>query len=378
MKKLIKMTLTIGFLSVVVWGTIWTAALAYTGDDPVIRWESCKLTELTARLGPDGSIRYSIMGTCYNNPITGELAYATNRQMAEQFIYRGAKFRTTAVCPDDPWISGATCEDQLVSAQGADPGHLIYQKVPLSRYVISEPQVFQHAKANATRPNPPGPPVNARAEIRGGGNATVYWLGPDQQGNFGPYLNFVVEARPKGAEGATWTKLGGINRHSAPDYRVGVKIPEPIPGFSGWELRTCATTVLARTCTGPFSPTLAFNKERLAPLIGRDKTGPPLTIQKENSTLQSSKPQIGAPQSSSPNQQGGGNAASPLRSYGKIGNVAPGNESALNPQPLPPKSFRFGSIMHRGIPEGEAPPSDVAPENEPATIGAPTDEKPAP
>ncbi|MCA9422991.1 MAG: hypothetical protein KC592_18370, partial [Nitrospira sp.] len=246
------------------------------------------------------------------------------------------------------------------------------------RYVISEPQVFQHAKANATRPNPPGPPVNARAEIRGGGNATVYWLGPDQQGNFGPYLNFVVEARPKGAEGATWTKLGGINRHSAPDYRVGVKIPEPIPGFSGWELRTCATTVLARTCTGPFSPTLAFNKERLAPLIGRDKTGPPLTIQKENSTLQSSKPQIGAPQSSSPNQQGGGNAASPLRSYGKIGNVAPGNESALNPQPLPPKSFRFGSIMHRGIPEGEAPPSDVAPENEPATIGAPTDEKPAP
>ncbi|MGD9850856.1 MAG: hypothetical protein AB7T38_06300 [Nitrospirales bacterium] len=82
-----------------------------------------------------------------------------------------------------------------------------------------------------------------------------------------------------------------------------------------------------------------------------------------------------------------------------IPRIPPGaGNVALNPQPLPPKalsiqpvapkSFGFGSIMRRGIPEGESPATDNSPADSPPVQKVPdtapsdeaplADEKPAP
>ncbi|MGD9850855.1 MAG: hypothetical protein AB7T38_06295 [Nitrospirales bacterium] len=259
------MKLTVGFCSVILWGATLNEALAYVGDDPVIITpHSCNFTTVSAEYGPDGSIRYNLMGACNGTPITGQMAYGTNQQMAEKFYYKEAQIRTTAICPADPWISGVPCEDQQVATKGADPGSLIYQKAPLSLRVVGAPQMFQNAHANAAHPKPPGPPVNTKAVLRSGftsiPKATVSWLGPDQQGAYGPYLNFIVEARPQHAEGAAWIKLGGISRHTAQDYQLVVQFPPTPQGIKGWEVRACSTTVFTRTCSGPIIPTLPPHK----------------------------------------------------------------------------------------------------------------------
>ena len=377
-------------------------AIAFVGQDPTIIQQSCQLTQVSARLGPDGSTHYSILGTCNGSSISGELAYASNHQTAEKFSYRGAQFTTRAICPEDPWISSTTCEDQQVIAKGADPGSLLQFPVPLSRHVVRSSEVFQHAKTHATKPNPPGPPVKARAEIRFGRNTTVFWLGPGQEGQFGPYLNFVVEARPKGAEGAAWTSLGGTKRHTAPDYRLSVKLPEPIAGFPGWELRACSTTVLAKTCTGPFIPTLAALSDRQTTENAKRHTSPPVTVTPQ-ATMKVPTPQLGGAQGSTPHTPPASSSSPPpIRSFGKakpsspadstalnpqplppkslgiIQAPSPGNSSALNPQPLPPKSFGFGKILRRGIPEGETSPEESQAENEPASDGSISEEKNSP
>lgn len=371
------------FGSMVLPFAVVSEALAYVGQDPIIRPAQCNLTQVTAEYGPDASIRYSFLGTCNSQPVTGEARYA-NQQMAERFYYQGAQLNTSARCPADPWVTGATCEDQKVAAKGADPGSLIYEKAPLSRR-ISDTKLFQDAKANATRPKPPGPPVNAHAKMKSIQNAIVYWLGPEQQGNYGPYLNFIVEARPQKAEGAAWTKLGGIARHSDPNYKLSVRLPPAPEGGSGWELRACATTAFNQTCTSPIVPTIAPDMYRLGPGLERAKTPPPVTTE-VNSARKSITPQIGSSQNSPSSEQGTGNAASaPLRSFGKAHNTSPANNAALNPQPLPPKSFgkiqspspgsnaalnpqplppkvfSFGRVMGRGVPEGEAAPDDTPP-----------------
>lgn len=364
--------MTLGFGSTVLLVAVWSGAFAYVGDDPIVTPQNCNFTTVTAEFGPDGSIRYKVMGTCNGSPINGEMAYGKNQQMQERLFYRGAQISTQAMCPADPWISGATCEDPKVSAKGADPGSLLYSRLPLSRDVVGSAQVFQNAHANAAHPRPPGPPVNAKAIMRLTltnkiERATVSWLGPDQQGNYGPYLDFIVEARPQKAEGAAWTKIGGVKRHGAPNYQLIVQFPPAPQGTAGWEVRTCSTTVFTRTCTGPIIPTptsLADHLERLGPgsAIGLIPPG--------KGTIDAQ--QLPSKAFSAPIQGNGSSAA---------------EKAALNPQPLPPKALSSQplrqksfseSIMRRGIPEGEALPADVATDNEPPTAVPPEDEKPAP
>lgn len=403
--------LAMGLGSTVLLVMFWSGAFAYVGDDPVIIARSCSFTTATAEFGPDGSIRYKVMGTCNGGPLTGQMAYGTNQQMQERFFYGGAQISTSAICPADPWVSGVKCQDPKVAAKGADPGSLLYSPVPLSREVVGSAQVFQNAHANAAHPKPPGPPVNAKAIMRLTlsnkiERATVSWLGPDQQGNFGPYLNFIIEARPQQAEGAAWTKIGGVNRHAAPNYQLVVQFPPTPQGTAGWEVRTCSTTVFTRTCTGPIIPTMAPFTERLDRLapgsainitpkrkntidslklpdkaFSAPRQGGPSGSEKAALNPQPLPPKpFSAPIQSSPSAAG--KAALnpqplPPKAFGAIQPPSPGTNAALNPQPLPPK-FGFGSILRRGIPEGEAPPSEVAPDNEPPTNGPPTDEKPAP
>ncbi len=366
-----RMNMTIGLGSSILLVTFWSGAFAYVGSDPVITPQSCNFTTVTAEFGPDGSIRYNLMGNCNGTPITGQMAYGTNQQMAEKFYYRGAQISTKATCPADPWISGAACEDQQVSAKGADPGSLLYQSAPLSLRVGGAAQLFQRAHANAAHPKPPGPPVNAKAIMRAGFNtvkkATVSWLGPDQQGSYGPYLDFIVEARPQHAEGAAWTKIGGIKRHAAPNYQLIVQFPPAPQGTAGWELRTCSTTVFTRTCTGPIIPEGASFADRIDRLPSGSQPGTLPTGKNAIDSQRLPAKAFSAPIQSSPSAAG---------------------KAALNPQPLPPKalsvqpitpkSSRFGSIMLRGIPEGETPPAEGSPADTTPAEVPPADEKPAP
>lgn len=392
-----RMSMALGFGSTVLLVAVWSGAFAYVGDDPIVTPRSCNFTTVTAEFGPDGSIRYKVMGTCNGSPITGEMAYGKNQKMQERFFYGGAQISTQAMCPADPWISGATCEDPKVSAKGADPGSLLYSRLPLSTDVVSA-QVFQNAHANAAHPKPPGPPVNVKAIMRLTltnkiERATVSWLGPDQQGNNGPYLDFIVEARPQKAEGAAWTKIGGVKRHGAPNYQLIVQFPPAPQGTAGWEVRTCSTTVFTRTCTGPIIPTptsLADHIERLGPgsAIGLIPPG--------KGTIDAQ--QLPSKTFSAPIQGNGSSAAEkaalnpqplPPKAFSESIQRKPsiGGNAALNPQPLPPKALSSQplrqksfseSIMRRGIPEGEALPADVATDNEPPTAVPPADEKPAP
>lgn len=356
----------VGFTTAILSLAVWGEGYAMVGSAPVMP-RNCGFTQITAQLGPDGSVRYNVVGTCNGYPISGQLAYAINQQMSERFFYSGAELRTTASCPADPWVTGARCQNPLVSAQGADPGDLIDAPVPLSRYVANAAQAFQIARANAALPKPPGPPVNAKATTRfGGGKTIVTWLGPDQQGAFGPYLNFNVEARPQRAEGAAWIKLGSLSRHAAPDYRLTVRLPPPVAGTGGWELRACSTTVLTSTCTHPIVPTIA-------PLTERD--------------LRTSKDKIVAtppasskirPMPQSPNAAAATAPPAPLGDKTVVAppipeavqSPSPGHSSTLNPQPLPPKALSkpalapkafSGGIMRRGVEQEDPTPTDSKP-----------------
>lgn len=356
-----------GFTTAVLTLAMWYEADAMVGNRPVIP-RNCGFTQVTAQLGPDGSVRYNVAGTCNGAPISGQLAYATNQQMSERFFYNGTELRTTAICPADPWVTGAQCQNPLVSAQGADPGGLIHSPVPLSRYVVNAAPAFQAARANAALPKPPGPPVNATATMRFGGRATVTWLGPDQQGAFGPYLNFNVEARPQRAEGAAWIKLGSLPRHAAPDYRLTVQLPPPVAGTGGWELRACSTTVLTSTCTLPIVPTIA-------PLTERDLRTSKDKIVATPPASSAIRPMLQSPNAAAatapPAPLGDKTvAAPPIPIPGAMQSPSPGHSSGLNPQPLPPKALSkpaltpkafSGGVMQRGVEQEQSTSTETKP-----------------
>jgi len=333
-------------------------ASAYTGQDPVITYRSCSFAQVTAQLGPDGSIRYSIMGTCGGAPITGQLAYGINQQMSERFTYGPSDIRSIAICPADPWTTGVACHDQKVMAKNADPGQLINQPVPLSRFVSNAAQVFQNARANAAKPNPPGAPVNPKAVTRGLGNsppAVISWLGPDEQAPNGPFLDFIVDARPLNAQGAAWTRLGGMPKHPAPNYSLAVKLPPPVPGTAGWELRVCSITLFASTCTAPLIP--EFDKRVIEELQNpamkeRARAGAP-NMRIDAETKSSVAPRLNQPEPPMLNQP-----------------VAPGQAQSLNPQSLPPKALQTPAlrapIMRRGLPQEETAPAEPKPTEAPA------------
>ena len=343
-----------GFTSAVLTLAMWYEAYAMVGNAPVIP-RNCGFTQVTAQLGPDGTVRYTIAGTCNGAPISGQLTYATNQQMSERFFYSGAELRTTAICPADPWVTGVQCQNPLVSAKGADPGALIHSPVPLSRFVDNAAQAFQTARANAALPKPPGPPVNATATMRFGGKATVTWLGPDQQGAFGRYLNFNVEARPQRAEGAAWIRLGSLPR----------QLPPPVAGTGGWELRTCSTTVLTSTCTHPIVPTIAPLTERDL-RTSKDKI---VATPPASSEIRPMLPSPNAAAATAPPAPLGDKTvvAPPIPIPGAMQSLSPGHSSPLNPQPLPPKALSkpalapkafSGGIMRRGVEQEDSTPTD--------------------
>lgn len=244
-------------------------AFAFVGDDPDPSvFNACYYSSATARLTPTGAIQYSVNGSCGNNLVSGQLAYDPNtKKFSERFFYQGtSEFRTTGTCAADPWATGAPCTDQLVNIRGdaidqsfaRDPS-----LAPVARHAASGATVLSKAAATATRPNPPAPPASVQARATYPmSHVQLRWLAPDESNNR-PFVSFIVETRPAQANGAAWRPLGTVPRNGSGNYQAAFTLPPPVPGYQGWVVRACSTTVFAATCSPEIVPATLIQAKQL-------------------------------------------------------------------------------------------------------------------
>ena len=226
-------------------------ATAYTGDDPVLvsGIASCTYTDIKARIDQFGNVTYKVYGSCAGSAISGQMAYKDGK-FQESFIANNAKISTLGYCDTDPWATAVNCHDQKVASTGAfEPGLL--KDAPLS-LISGNYQGFHNAYLNASRPNPPGLPVNftATADL---GQVTAHWLAPDTSGDR-PFVGFILQARPQHAEGAAWVDVGLIFAHAQLDYVMKKRLPAMSAAIPAWDVRLCSTTNLSSTCTPALTP----------------------------------------------------------------------------------------------------------------------------
>lgn len=227
--------------------------------DPIA---SCQYTSVTAQISATGVFTYNVLGNCDGMPIGGKLAYDPRAKSFQEVFFNSVEFQTMGNCPGDPWTTGAPCNSQKMNARGNDQAKLQaaldITQAPFSARVQAAAQLFQSAAARATRPNPPAPPVNTTAHSTVlWRDVQVQWLAPDESGNR-PFVQFAVEARPQGAAGAAWTKLGDVPRQGA-NYDVTLRLPPRVAGYNGWDIRTCSVTVLAQSCAAVVTPDVTSN-----------------------------------------------------------------------------------------------------------------------
>jgi hypothetical protein len=197
--------------------------------------------------------------------MSGTLSYDPHSRVFHEKFFQSANFESMGDCPADPWTTGAVCTNQKVrvvagaSNDKADPNQFDLRNAPFSISLADSVALFQPALANASRPGPPGPPVNVAAQ------ATVLWrdihvrwLAPDESGNR-PYLQFRVQVRPQGATGAAWDTLADVPRASGTSYDLGFKLPAMPAGYTGWTVRACSLTALAETCSAEIAPEVTSN-----------------------------------------------------------------------------------------------------------------------
>ncbi len=256
-------------------------AFAFTGRDPVFSrsfFDRCSVQSVRARLGPDGaSVKYWVEGTCPSGNVSGQVAFR-NGAFNEVYDLGGTGIlRSRGDCSDNPWVKAARCENVAVQGEGPGVSALLAEQpyspggeigAPFSLNVPGASAAFRKAHDTAERPNPPIAPVGVRAtQSIGSKSVQLSWLAPDESGDR-PYLHFLVQARPRSMEGAAWTDLGRIDRGSKTAYATSVRLPPPVPGVEGWDLRLCSATALAVTCGAPQAPTsVAGNAISTAPVI---------------------------------------------------------------------------------------------------------------
>jgi hypothetical protein len=220
----------------------------------------CHYSSVTAQLSATGALSYTVYGDCGGAPIGGHLSYDPRAQAFSEKFFNSVNFEDSGSCPADPWTTGAVCSGQKVAARSADPKLneiLRPEFAPYSRGVPASASLFQNAFAHATRPNPPGAPVNAAAKTTVlWTSVQVRWLAPDESGNR-PFVQFMVQARPQGAAGAAWSTLGDVPRQGT--YDVTFRLPPRVAGYSAWEIRTCSVTALTQSCTGALTPEVTSN-----------------------------------------------------------------------------------------------------------------------
>ena len=329
----------------------------------------CDFRQVTAKLEIGGIIRYDVVGTCLNKPMTGKMSYAESASnasgfMEETFYYNGATLQVRARCPADPWVSGAPCSVNSFRAIGGnglplDSYDVDFQRypAPLSLRVINDPTTFQTAWAKSPHPSPPARPVNTKVRLDIKNRAVVYWLAPDENPPYGPYETFSVEGQPyQGGNAGAWVSLGTAKRQAsmlisrngfpllgglatppAGDYRLSVQIPTPRTGIvEGWKFRACAKTRFTQTCSDPMTPAPFGTKEsaqvndpRTAARLGGSDT---LNAQKVLPTIQQPS---AIPQSSPPKALPG---------------LSPSTSTTLN-----------GRFFPRGVPQEGSPPAGTPP-----------------
>ena len=226
-------------------------ASAYTGDDPVLASgiAACTYSDIKARIDQFGDASYKVYGSCSGSAVSGQMAYKDGK-FQESFIANNATISTLGYCDTDPWATAVNCHDQKVGYTGAfDPGLL--NDAPLS-LISGNYQEFHNAYLNASRPNPPGLPVNFTATADYG-KVTAHWLAPDTSGDR-PFIGFILQARPQHAEGAAWVAVGLIFAHTQPDYEMKKPLPATSAAIRAWDVRLCSTTNLSSTCTPALTP----------------------------------------------------------------------------------------------------------------------------
>ncbi len=373
----------------------------------------CDFRQVTAKLEVGGIVRYDVVGTCLNQPMTRKMLYSDgdikrDGLMREEFYYNGVTLSSWATCPADPWVSGASCRHPSINTTrgtglSIDNYHVDFQRypAPLSLRVISDPTIFQTALAKAPHPSPPAQPVNTKVSLDIRNRAVVSWLAPSEESPHGPYETFRVEGQQY--QGGNWVGLGGVKRHRTTlmennrggmlttglgllfrpepaEYQLSVLIPTSRPGIvEGWKFRACTKTRFTKTCSDPMIPTPFGVKDRIqlndpitllspppgttqsarvngkpavqtAPHLGGSDT---LNTQKVLPTIQQPS---AIPQSAPPKMV---LRLSPSTSLGQ--------NAVVNPQPLPPKpptttlNSSTSRIFLRGVPQEGSPPAGTTP-----------------
>lgn len=230
---------------------------AAVGIDPEY-FASCAMgvQSVTAKYLPDGGISYSLEGVCGLSPFSGRAVFKPGGSFQERFYVAALSLNvsTTGTCPDDPLATGATCRDTSISLSNESAARWLqpYKPPLIAAAIVSNTGnvgLFQNARRNATRPNPPAAPVSVSSLYKPGNRtASVGWVPPDESGDR-PYLTFHVDIRPRGAEGGAWTKVSTYARQSVANYSVLVSLPAYPMKAGGWDLRVCSATALATTCS---------------------------------------------------------------------------------------------------------------------------------
>lgn len=231
------------------------AGTTFTSSDPAA---DCRYSSVTAQISATGAITYDVYGDCGGSAIGGKLSYDPGTQRFSEHFFNSVEFEDMGTCPADPWSRGAYCTGQKISAQGNNVAQVQLNPAlaPFSLQVASSAQLFQRAYASAARPNPPGAPVNGRVHTTVlWQSIRVRWLAPDESGNR-PFVDFNVQARPQGAEGAAWSTVGTVPRGGT-NYDVTLRMPALVAGYKGWDVRACSVTALAQTCTSPLASDLS-------------------------------------------------------------------------------------------------------------------------
>jgi hypothetical protein len=343
----------------------------------------CDFRHVTAKLEIGGIVRYDVVGTCLNQPMTGKMLYIDGSMsgfMQEVFYYNGVQWNVFGKCRTDPWVSGAPCAVEYSNPIGGtgrplDNYHVDFQRypAPLSLRVIHDPTIFQTALAKAPHPSPPARPVNTKVQLDIKNRAVVNWLAPDENPPYGPYETFSVEGLPY--QGGTWVLLGTAKRHKTeiakkggvygmpidalfsedPVYRLSVQIPTSRTGIvESWKFRACTKTRFTQTCSDPITPLPFGIKESM-------QIHAPVTRQPPPGVKQST--QMNAPRTAA--RLGGSDTLNAQKVLPTI------QQPSAIPQSSPPKvlpglspstsTTLNGRFFPRGVPQEDAAPAEPKP-----------------
>jgi len=349
----------------------------------------CDFRHVTAKLEIGGVVRYDVVGTCLNQPMTGNMLYIDGSMsgfMQEMFYYNGVQWNVFGSCQTDPWVSGAPCAVGHSNPLGStgrplDNYHVDFQRypAPLSLRVINDPTIFQTALAKAPHPSPPARPVNTKMQYKLNNRIGVSWLAPSEKPPYGPYETFSVEGLQY--QGGNWVILGQAKRHRTelakkggalemgiaallledPAYGLSVQIPTSRTGIvEDWKFRACTKTRFTQTCSDPMTPAPFGTKESAQVNDTRTALPPP-----------------GITQSTQVNGKPAAQAASLLGVSDTLNaqKVLPTiQQPSATPQSSPPLLLKpsttttlnsstslNGGIVLRGVPQEGSPPAGTPP-----------------